>query len=521
MTVPESKSRPLTSVSIVDTTTQTKVHSFVRQNPVSLASFQASQEDAGRGDHNGRVSVQPTSFEGGLLVGLYDPHHGPQCAEYLQQHLVPILDESLSTQLDHQDDSNISGSIQNLADIDSTSGTSACKIDPNQVIDTLKSTFLELDELLLATAITVALTQPEDVDLASADEVKKAQEVLAQVVTGSTALVGFLAPHQSFSETSLSVALAEVAADAAAQGAGDVVQKLDLYLAQLGDSVAILAGLDHLGQWTARRLNPPETHEHSVRYPHSDEFRKVVSEAKDRALTAEQFFRQSASSFDHNDSSNNTHTNAKDNAPEMTDPEGSFLTRGGKFLGLPVTRAFGDLDWKIEQDPRHSVATWVEASLKAQIERTLRQQHEANLPQEQVGINNLNDPPYVAADPRITRYILQTRKRTSIVSASGASDQLLILLNRGFLYSTHITPSAASSSSSSTQDKVNNSGNPYDQQLISDLQLSRVVADTLEKGEENAALAVARALDQARKELGVVDCEGEEGHEGSVLVVVL
>jgi len=429
---------------------------------------------------------------------------------------VPILDESLSTQLDHQDDSNVSNSIQNLADIDSTSGTSACKIDPNQVIDTLKSTFLELDELLLATAITVALTQPEDVELASADEVKKAQEVLAQVVTGSTALVGFLAPHQSFSETSLSVALAEVAAEAAAaQGAGnlDAVQKLDLYLAQLGDSVAILAGLDEQGQWTARRLNPPETHEHSVRYPHSDEFRKVVSEAKDRALTAEQFFRQS----------NNNNNNPKDNEQEVVDPEGSFLTRGGKFLGLPVTRAFGDLDWKIEQEPRFSVATWVEASLKAKIDRTLQPQHQQgeNLAQEQIGINNLNDPPYVAADPRITRYILETRKPASITSASGATDQLLILLNRGFLYSTHISPSASPSSATSTQDKTNNSSNPYDQQLISDIQLSRVVADTLEKGEENAALAVAKALDQSRKELGVVDCEGEEGHEGSVLVVVL
>ncbi|KAG0050224.1 hypothetical protein BGZ83_004996 [Gryganskiella cystojenkinii] len=511
MTVPESN-QPLTSVAIIDTTTSTKVHSFVRQNPVSLASFQASQEDAGRGDHNGRVSVQPTSFEGGLLVGLYDPHHGPQCAEYLQQHLVPILDESLSTQLDHSDDTHnnsISNSQQNLADIDTTStSTASCKIDPNQVIDTLKSTFLELDELLLATAITVALTQPENVELASEEETKKAQEVLAQVVTGSTALVGFLAPHQSFSETSLSAALAEVAAQ---EGDGSAVQRLDLYLAQLGDSVAILAGLNAQGQWTASRLNPPETYEHSVRYLQSQEYLKVVSEAKDRALTAEQFLSQTHEQHQQQQTQESS---------TVANPDASFLTRGGKFLGLPVTRAFGDLDWKIEQDPRFAVATWVEASLKARIDKTLQQQGQNNtesLAQEEVGINNLNDPPYVAADPQITRFILRTRKPSSSATASGPSDQLLILLNRGFLYSTHISSSLAATSSQDNK----NSSNPYDHQLLSDFQLSRVVAETLEKGEENCALAVAKALDQARKDLGVVDAEGEEGHEGSVLVVVL
>lgn len=71
MTVPESN-KLLTTVAITPTATSTKVHSFVRQSPVTLSSFQASQEESGRGEHNGRVSVQPTSFEGGLLVGLYD-----------------------------------------------------------------------------------------------------------------------------------------------------------------------------------------------------------------------------------------------------------------------------------------------------------------------------------------------------------------------------------------------------------------------------------------------------------------
>lgn len=71
MTVPESN-KPTTSVAIVSTGTSTKVHSFVRQSPVTSTSFQATQEETLRGDHNGRISVQPTSFEGGLLVGLYD-----------------------------------------------------------------------------------------------------------------------------------------------------------------------------------------------------------------------------------------------------------------------------------------------------------------------------------------------------------------------------------------------------------------------------------------------------------------
>ncbi|KAF9369854.1 hypothetical protein CPC16_004135, partial [Podila verticillata] len=143
MTVPESN-KLLTTVAITPTATSTKVHSFVRQSPVTLASFQASQEESGRGEHNGR---------------------------------------SLSTQLDHSDDdhSHAHSPHQNNPDY---------RIDPNQVIDTLKSTFRELDELLVATAITVALTQPDVTDLASEDELRKTQEVLAQVVTGSTALVG-------------------------------------------------------------------------------------------------------------------------------------------------------------------------------------------------------------------------------------------------------------------------------------------------------------------------------------------
>ncbi|KAG0381156.1 hypothetical protein BGX24_009103 [Mortierella sp. AD032] len=501
MTVPESN-KPRTTVAIVPTGTSTKVHSFVRQSPVTSTSFQATQEETGRGDHNGRISVQPTSFEGGLLVGLYDPHLGPQCAEYLQQHLVPILDESLSTQLDHSDDDHHSQEVS----------PHTCRIDPNQVIDTLKSTFLELDQLLLETAITVALAQPEDTnDLASLEEVKKTQEVIAQVVTGSTAMVGFLAPHR-----------ASLSADADSQ-------KHDLYLAQLGDSIAILAGLDSDGQWTARRLNPPETQEHSVRYPGSEEYNKVVYEATESALTVEQYLNQT------NGASSLPNSTGALHAPESTIHSDSFLTRRGKFLGLPVTRAFGDLDWKIEQKPRYSVANWVESSLRARIDKTLASgsrslaanggingssgTQSTPICPDEAGISNLDDPPYVGADPKISRFVLETRKQDSQQS-SGPSDQLLILLNRGLLYTTRYNVPSTT--------KV--STNPYDQALISDFELSRMVANTLDKGEENCALAVARTLDQIRKDAGPLErsveeqqFEGdeEEGLEGSVLVVVL
>ncbi|KAF9342575.1 hypothetical protein BGX26_007261 [Mortierella sp. AD094] len=481
MTVPESLKQPVTTANVISTATQTKVHQFVRQSPVTSASFQATQEENGRGDHNGRVSIQPTGFEGGLLVGLYDPHLGPQCAEYLQQHLVPILDESLSTQLDHSDDDHSQNSNPN-----------SCKIDPTQVIDTLKSTFRELDELLLVTAITVALAQPDSTEFSSVDEIKKTQELIAQVVTGSTALVGFLAPHTAVAPVS------NVAGD------DSVVQKHDLYLAQLGDSVAILAGYDEQGQWTARRLNPPETYEHSVRYPGSEEYRKVVSEANQRALTAEQFLTQ------HNSSS-------QDDNNEADPTNDCFLTKHGKFLGLPVTRAFGDLDWKLEQEARFSVATWVEKSLRAKIDQILGGSHEngevnGSGHHANNGVDNLSDPPYITADPKIFRFILETRKSPSGThTGAGASDQMLILLNHGLLYTTR-----ASANSVDARD-----GSPYDQPLISDFELSRLVANTLEKSEENCALAVAKALDQAREELGVSDREGEEGREGSVVVVVL
>ncbi|KAI1318334.1 hypothetical protein EDD11_006847 [Mortierella claussenii] len=525
MTVPES-SQLVTTVAVTPTATSTKVHSFIRQRPVTSTSFQASQEESGRGAHNGRVSIQPTGFEGGLLVGLYDPHLGPQCAEYLQQHLVPILDESLSTQLDHSDD-------------DRTSNPNTCKIDPTQVIDTLKSTFKELDELLLVTAITVALTQPENTDmLNSQEEVLKTQEVIAQVVTGSTASIGFLAPH---TVTSGSVSASE--RNSGGGGGGGDIRRHDLYLAQLGDSIVILAGYDAQGQWTARRLNPPETHEHSVRYPGSEEYRKVTSEAKERALTAEQFLTQHNGSPSNNgDSSSRNHSNITNNNSHSADD--SFLTQHGKFLGLPVTRAFGDLDWKLEQEARFSVATWVEKSLRAKIDQALgggRQLANGATSavgdpshQDEVGINNLNDPPYISADPKVSRFVLETRKDgQGKVADGGGSDQLLILLNRALLYTTHALtnaaveglPEGASLSSSSLSLSSSGAGklntNPNDQALISDFELSRVVASALEKSEDNAALAVAKMLDQTRKELGVADKEGEEGHECSVIVVVL
>ncbi|KAF8960097.1 hypothetical protein BGZ46_001645 [Entomortierella lignicola] len=483
MTIPES-SNPVTTSNVISTATQTRVHQFVRQRPVTLASFQATQEENGGSRHNSRVSIQPTGFEGGLLVGLYDPHLGPQCAEYLQQHLVPILDESLSTQLDHSDDYH-------------DQNPNSCKIDPRQVLDTLKSTFRELDELLLATAITVALAQPDTTELSSQEEIKKTQEVIAQVVTGSTALVGFLAPHTT------------VATSSNVLGGDFVIHKHDLYLAQLGDSVAILAGHDEQGQWTAMRLNPPKVYEHSVRYPGSEEYRKVILEANQRALTAEQFLTQ------HNNSDSKDENNDIDPSSE------SFLTKHGRFLGLPVTRAFGDLDWKLEQEVRFSIATWVEKSLRAKIDKTLRSGQEneqdisGNSQQDSATIDYLSDPPYVTADPKILRFVLETRKSPSgTYTGSGASDQMLILLNRGLLYTTR--------NPTNQVDGVNGGEeSPYDRPLISDFDIARLVANTLEKNEENCALAVAKALDQARKELGIIEREGEEGHEGSVVVVVL
>ncbi|KAF9335749.1 hypothetical protein BG006_010730 [Podila minutissima] len=527
MTVLESNTL-LTTVAITPTATSTKVHSYVRQRPVTSTSFQASQEESGRGEPNGRVSVQPTSFEGGLLVGLYDPHLGPQCAEYLQQHLVPILDESLSTQLDHSDDDHHPHqfSQQNNPDY---------RIDPNQVIDTLKSTFRELDDLLVATAITVALTQPNDTDLASAEELHKTQEVLAQVVTGSTALVGFLAPHHPSPSSVTTTTTC------------DGVVKSDFYLAQLGDSVAILAGLDASGEWSARRLNPPETEEHSVRYRGSDEYRKVVVEAKERALTAEQFLTTHASNGTPSQQSvlltqHGFASQHQPSLPQQQQDEGegeggyeSFLTRRGKFLGLPVTRAFGFLDWKIEQEPRASVATWVEKALRGRIEQTLQSGLEGTIAsQEESGICNLDDPPYVVTDPKIVRFVLETASKgpgalaVSTPSGGGAggggagarSDEVLVLLNRGFLYAPRSEESHNSSSNSGEKQ------NPYDQALISDFELSRIVSQALER-EENAAQALAKALDQSRKDhLATLGASASaspdyfEG-EGSILVIAL
>ncbi|KAG0338018.1 hypothetical protein BG004_007394 [Podila humilis] len=524
MTIPAS-SKLVTTVAITSTATLTKVHSFVRQSPVSSASFQASQEESGRGNHNGRVSVQPTSFEGGLLLGVYDPHLGPQCAEYLQQHLVPILDESLSTQLDHSDDDHSQPTTTSTA----TSNNPHYKIDPNQVIDTLKSTFRELDELLVATAITVALTQPDDTTLASADEIRKAQEVLAQVVTGSTALVGFLAPHHHQQTGGGGGVMAT-------NNAATPSQLHDFYLAQLGDSVAILASTNPEGQWMARRLNPPEREEHSVRYKGSEEYSKVVAEAKERALTAEQFLAMHSNNGTAAASGRGagvqlaeaqTRAARNDISQEQQEGEGnyqSFLTRNGQFLGLPVTRAFGFLDWKLEQEARQSVSTWVEAGLRDRVGETLHSGLEGTIAsQEESGICNLDDPPYVVAEPKITRFVLETAVAGVGASAS-AGDKVLILMNRGFLYSPPPRPlHSAVDETTTTTATAEKLQNPHDQPLLSDLELSRVVAKVLEQGvaEENAAQALAQALDQARRDHGQVSTGDLFENEGSILVVTL
>ncbi|KAG0210580.1 hypothetical protein BGX28_009216 [Mortierella sp. GBA30] len=542
MTVPRSN-EPLTSVSIVSLATSTKVHSLVRQIP-ALTSGQVNQEHSSVGDHNGRLSIQATSYEGGLLVGLYDPHLGPHCAEYLEQHLVPILDESLSTQLDHSDDDLHHTSVQN---------PNNCRIDPNQVIDTLKSTFQELDELLLTTAITVAMTQPEDPDIPE-EEIKKTQEVIAGAVTGSTALVSFLAPHTSLSSsTSITTSSPAVSGSPTTEGGADDVSETktmrhDFYLAQVGDSVAILAGFNYDGQWTVRRLNPPETHEHSVRYPGSEEYRKVVLEAKERGLTAEQFLSQ------HNGNHQKQQQQQGDSSSSSSTNLGahdSFLTRGGKFLGLPVTRAFGDFDWKKEQNCRKSVVNVVEKSLRNRIDKALSGGQEAAaaaaadnggsvLLQDEIKINNLHDPPYVTADPQISRFILETRKDSKnstshSASSVGSSDQLLILLSRGLMYTSSSSSQTGSTSSSSAEgttegvvDRVTGKRitNPYDHALMSDFELTRIVADTLDKGEENCAQAIVNVLDQKRCEARLAvhrqdESEENEGTEGSVVVVVL
>ncbi|KAF9394228.1 hypothetical protein BGZ94_006716, partial [Podila epigama] len=177
-------------------------------------------------------------------------------------------------------------------------------------------------------------------------------------------------------------------------------------------------------EWYARRLNPPELDEHSVRYIGSEEFRKVESEAKERALTAEQFLTlhngssdgagAGASGRDQSTSSssltpNTTTTTTSSSSSSSSSPSSSqyesFLTRGGKFLGLPVTRAFGFLDWKIEREPRTSVSLWVEKNLRSRIEKTLNSGLEGTIAsQEESGICNLDDPPYIVTEPKITRF---------------------------------------------------------------------------------------------------------------------
>ncbi|KAF9585681.1 hypothetical protein BGW38_001234 [Lunasporangiospora selenospora] len=478
MTVPETN-KPGSAANATSTLPPTQVHSYVRQPSCAPVSTQ------GHGPQNSRVSVRPTSFEGGLLVGLYDPHNGPQCADYVQQHLVQILEESLSTQVDVSDDDrhHATGGSQG-----------GHRIDPSQVMDTLKSTFVELDELILMTAITLALGHSDSAELSTQDEIQKVQEVMARVVTGSTALVAFIAPHHPFSSSPVTTS------------SDSATRKLDVYLAQLGDSVALLAGLDSNGQWYARRLNPPEKDEHSVRYPASEEYQKVVVDAKEKALTAAQFLSQ------HNGSHRSSAAGSEpplrrgpnydaDEITEVPEPEESFLTRDGKFLGLPVTRAFGDFDWKMEQEPRYSVSNWVEKSLRANIDKALEagpiDPHTTSA--DEIALRNLSTPPYVVCVPKVSRFVIETG-----AGASRSSEQLLIFLNRGSLY-------VPATGSSTTQ--------RHDQALMSDFELSRVAASALEEG-RNAATAISESLQQLRKAHGPIEPQEEE-QEKAVAVIVL
>ncbi|KAG0229910.1 hypothetical protein BGW41_002840 [Actinomortierella wolfii] len=525
-----TSTKPITTVKTLTTSTPAKVHSFVRQHPLSSSNQPTgeSERDKEAIEHpNGRISVLPTSYDGGLLVGLYDPHLGPQCAEYLQQHLVPILDESLSTQLDH-------------TDYDEGSQASSTSLS-NQVLDSIRTTFLELDELLLATAMTLAVAKPQEADEATAEENRKAQEVVAQVVTGSTALVSFLVPQRRGGAKH-------------DDGAAEEEKKLDLYLAQLGDSVAILAGLDEQGEWTARRLNPPETHEHSVRYPGSQEYEKVISEVKKRAQTAEQYLnarqppqQQQSPNSTAQPTQQRYQQHVQNDMIEEVKIQETFLTRHGHFLGLPVTRAFGDLDWKTEQEPRLSIAQWVEPHLRERIDHVLGVGEEeddleldlhtdAKERELRLRINNLMDPPYVSAEPRVTRFELTTG--SSAHQQQQKRDHFLILLNRAMLYSVDdpVVESLAISNSAklsrSNHLRLNNLhvSSHHREQLLSDLELSHIVQQAIaSQRTENPALAIAEALDKARRAKtatnGAGPSNGEillpEELEGSVVVIEL
>ncbi|KAG0330898.1 hypothetical protein BG000_011372, partial [Podila horticola] len=151
--------------------------------------------------------------------------------------------------------------------------------------------------------------------------------------------------------------------------------------------------------------------------------------------------------------------------------------------------------------------------------------------QEESGICNLDDPPYVVTDPKIARFVLETsgkgpgalavstRGGGGAMGGAGArSDEVLVLLNRGFLYA----PCGDDSNNS-----ANEKQNPYDQALISDFELSRIVSQALER-EENAAQALAKALDQSRKDRAAILGAGASASqvdyfegEGSILVIAL
>ncbi|KAG0228122.1 hypothetical protein BGW42_002423 [Actinomortierella wolfii] len=507
-----TSTKPITTVKTLTTSTPAKVHSFVRQHPLSSSNQPTgeSERDKEAIEHpNGRISVLPTSYDGGLLVGLYDH-------------------ESLSTQLDH-------------TDYDEGSQASSTSLS-NQVLDSIRTTFLELDELLLATAMTLAVAKPQEADEATAEENRKAQEVVAQVVTGSTALVSFLVPQRRGGAKH-------------DDGAAEEEKKLDLYLAQLGDSVAILAGLDEQGEWTARRLNPPETHEHSVRYPGSQEYEKVISEVKKRAQTAEQYLnarqppqQQQSPNSTAQPTQQRYQQHVQNDMIEEVKIQETFLTRHGHFLGLPVTRAFGDLDWKTEQEPRLSIAQWVEPHLRERIDHVLGVGEEeddleldlhtdAKERELRRRINNLMDPPYVSAEPRVTRFELTTGSSSSHPQQQ-KRDHFLILLNRAMLYSVDdpVVESLAISNSAklsrSNHLRLNNLhvSSHHREQLLSDLELSHIVQQAIaSQGTENPALAIAEALDKARRAKTATNGAGPsnseillpEELEGSVVVIEL
>ncbi|THV00719.1 protein serine/threonine phosphatase 2C [Dendrothele bispora CBS 962.96] len=151
---------------------------------ISSASFQAYKKR-----NEDRVFIH--EFGEGLLFGVFDGHGGDALSEHASRTLPPLLASALLEAL-----ANVSGDHPDLESENSASDTSLHRVAAVEA--TLVTTFQQFDATLLKNVLDVISSKPSE-EWTKEEAVKMMElhkDVVRKAITGTTALVGFLASNR-------------------------------------------------------------------------------------------------------------------------------------------------------------------------------------------------------------------------------------------------------------------------------------------------------------------------------------